>query len=386
MNTILKTLLTSVLLASSIFSFAQAGNHVFSGAEANNFGIVDLATPTGKTWSTFRGASPGYFSAMGTASYSNPDDANHIDGYVKHYATAADQAFNFPVGSGTDYRGIAISGTISATAQIATAWIVGNPTTTIDPTDGVSGEYHPTSSLGTGIVLVSNVGQWDWQDLSTNASGVTVTVSIPDMTAFSFAANLRLVGWDGTNWVNLSGSSGSSGVTENSTLSGTMISGISAIGIGSIKGWPDLTPTILLPDNTFTISQTKDFVVYLEEIEGYETSTGSVAFRIDAPSGFKFETYDAFLTTITPSGGTSIAVSNEDYFLFSSSNNQITLIAKAGVKIDAYGVLYLGFKITRITALSQSVSNMNIGIYPDINKLYDSNASNNSKSRLLIPQ
>jgi hypothetical protein len=72
--------------------------------------------------------------------------------------------------------------------------------------------------------------------VSGNGAGLTITVSIPDLSATGVAvADLRLVGWNGTSWIDLSGSSTASGNTEGSTLSGTMIAGITAIGMGSIS-------------------------------------------------------------------------------------------------------------------------------------------------------
>jgi hypothetical protein len=46
---------------------------------------------------------------------------------------------------------------------------------------------------------------------------------------------LRLVGWNGISWVDLSAASTASGNSENSTLRGTMIEGITAIAVGSIE-------------------------------------------------------------------------------------------------------------------------------------------------------
>lgn len=208
---------------------AQMGNHVFSGIEVANYGTIDLTL--GSTWSTDRVAAPGYFSAIGTATYTNASDAKNVNGYVKHQADAANQAFSFPVGTGTDYRNLSISGTRSASSIIATAWIVGDPSSITDPTAPNAG-MHTTTAMGAGITAVSPAGQWDWQDLSNNATGVTVTVSLPDVSSLGAATDLRLVGWDGTQWVNLSGVTGASGNTENSTLSGTMISGITALAVG----------------------------------------------------------------------------------------------------------------------------------------------------------
>lgn len=225
----------------------QTGNHVFSGAEQTTFAQEDLATPGGQTWVTDRGATPGYFSAVAPGGvYTGAGDGSFalVDGYVKFYASAAGQSFSFPVGvdgataAQSDLRTLSVSGSLPATAILATAWIAGNPGSNLDPTStGAPAGAHSTASVGTGIVAVSMVGQWDWQDLNNNASGSTVTVSIPDMSGFVSAVNLRLVGWNGTAWVNLSGTQGSaaaSGNTENSTLTGTMQSNITAIGIGSV--------------------------------------------------------------------------------------------------------------------------------------------------------
>lgn len=222
------------------------GNRVFEGVEKVAYRAIDLSTPGGQTWSTHRGATPGYFSAVGTASYTSPADAAaNVDGYVKHYADVANQSFSFPVGTGADYRELGVSGTRTDTSEIAVAWIVGDPTTTADPTAPNAGT-HNVSTFGTGLSAVSPIGQWDWQDVSGDAAGVTVTVSIPDMTALGAAADLRLVGWDGTEWVNLSGTTGASGNTENSTLSGTMIAGISALGIGRGETDVCITPKVFL--------------------------------------------------------------------------------------------------------------------------------------------
>ena len=206
---------------------AQSGNYVFSGSEAVNFGTISLSTSS--SWGTDRMATPGYFAAYGTATYTDASDVNNINGYVKHYVQAANQEFTFPVGTGSDLRKLTTSGTIPNGLTVGTAWILGNPSSTTDPTDGVT---HSTSSLGTGITGISTVGQWDWVVSSGLAAGVTVTVSIPDLSSFGPAAQLRLVGWNGSQWLNLSGSTGASGNTENSTLSGTMQAGITAIGVG----------------------------------------------------------------------------------------------------------------------------------------------------------
>ncbi len=205
------------------------GSHVFTGAQSISFGNVNLGAST--SWTSFRGAIPGYWSALSNASYIGGADNHNIDGYMKHYANATDQAFTFPVGSGTDLRVLSISGTRSATSIIGTAWILGDPSISVDPTAPNAGP-HDITNVSAPIVAVSPVGQWDWQDVSNDAAGLTVTVSIPDMTSFSTTDSLRLVGWNGTLWVDLSEGPSATGNTENSSLSGTMQLGITALGIG----------------------------------------------------------------------------------------------------------------------------------------------------------
>ncbi|PWJ56917.1 putative secreted protein (Por secretion system target) [Dyadobacter jejuensis] len=215
--------LLSVLLALQ----ASAQTHVFSGGEFVTFGTLDLGSGT---WSTDRSSSPGYFSAVGTGTYTGAIDAHNIDGYVKAY----DQMFfDFPVGSGTDLRGLSISNP-TGMGTYATAWIVGDPSGPLDPTDGM-GASHDVNSVVGPIMAISPVGQWDWQNITGTGAGVVVTVSIPDVSTFATAANLRLVGWNGVAWIDLSGGPNATGNVVDSELMGTLVAGISALGIGSIE-------------------------------------------------------------------------------------------------------------------------------------------------------
>jgi hypothetical protein len=159
-------------------------------------------------------------------------DAQHVDGYVNK---TGNDAFTFPIGSSTDLRTLSISAPVSTLTEISTAWFAGNPGTVTDPSDAA---VHSVASFAAPIQSVSTAGFWDWIPVAGSDDGLTVTVSIPDMSASSvLATDLRLVGWDGTQWIDLSGSANATGNTENSTLSGTIPAGItiSAIGIGSIN-------------------------------------------------------------------------------------------------------------------------------------------------------
>ena len=219
--------------------YTQA-NRVFSGGEVVNFSIVDISAMGGQAWRSERAAQPGYFSSIENASYTGYSDQHNIDGYIKKYGN---NAFVFPVGTGNDLRILEISKPEKISDAYATAWIEGDPSNSNDPTDYYSAK-HPVLSLTSPIVSVSKAGQWDWQvgenanlgDGTTgNGEGLIITVSIPDMTQFSDVSELRLVGWNGSSWVDLSGRSTATGNNENSKLSGVMITGISAIAIGKVS-------------------------------------------------------------------------------------------------------------------------------------------------------
>ena len=157
-------------------------------------------------------------------------DAQHVDGYVTKIGT---DAFVFPAGSGTDLRTLSISAPGAAT-EISVAWLSGDPSSITDPSDG---NTHNINAVTGPIVSVSIVGFWDWVPVAGSDDGLTVTVSIPDLSAFAVATDLRLLGWNGTQWIDLSGAATATGNTENSSLSGAIPVGtpITAIGIGSLS-------------------------------------------------------------------------------------------------------------------------------------------------------
>ncbi|MBK8451666.1 MAG: T9SS type A sorting domain-containing protein [Saprospiraceae bacterium] len=236
----MKPVLAIVFQLLLLISLSAQGNRVFSGGELINYSIVDISAIDGIAWSTERIALPGYFSVVDTATYIGCSDTANIDGYIKKYGN---NNFIFPVGSGNDLRTLEISAPISKTETYATAWILGNPSFTLDPTAPNEGT-HSVLLVSAPIVSVSTIGQWDWQvgafeNLGTGTTGtgegLTITASIPDMTSFAEKNNLRLVGWDGSSWIDLSNSATANGNIENSTLIGTMKMGITAIAIGSIE-------------------------------------------------------------------------------------------------------------------------------------------------------
>lgn len=223
-------------------AYTQA-NRVFAGGEAISFGTVDISLNSKKNWSTQRSNHPGYFSLMNKANYIGYSDHANIDGYIKKYGNTA---FVFPVGTGKDLRILEMSNPAEITDAYATSWIEGDPGNSFDPTAPYAGK-HAAEAVAGPIAAVSKAGQWDWQvgdegNLGTGTTGcgdsLLITVSIPDMTAFANEFELRLVGWNGSSWIDLSGRPTATGNKENSQLSGIMIPGISAIAIGKVASIP----------------------------------------------------------------------------------------------------------------------------------------------------
>ncbi len=166
------------------------------------------------------------------ASYINAvTDEQHVDGYV---SKKGNTAFTFPVGSGHDIRTLEMSAPANITAHISVAWIPGNPGSTVDPSD--DSPFHSVLSKKGNIESVSEAGQWDLIYVVKPDNPITVTVSIPDLSNFSPANNLRLVGWDGTGWVDLSNNPTATSNAEGGTLTGTIPNSltISALGIGAV--------------------------------------------------------------------------------------------------------------------------------------------------------
>ncbi|WP_342087166.1 T9SS type A sorting domain-containing protein [Dyadobacter sp. OTU695] len=173
------------------------------------------------------------------ATYTGGDaDAQHVNGYV---TKAGNDAFVFPVGSGTDLRKVTISAPTAA-ATIGTAWFAGSPATVTDPSDGGT---HSLTALASTLKAISPAGFWDWANLAGSDDNITVTVSIPDVSGFTLPANLRLAGWDGTQWLSLTAGSNATGNIENSILSGVIPAGVSitALAIGSSE--PPLPVTLV---------------------------------------------------------------------------------------------------------------------------------------------
>lgn len=236
----MKVFMTLMLGCLFVINGKSQINYVFSGGELYNYGIVDLSSNNKINWSTDRSYKPGYFSVVEHANFAGFSDAAHINGYVKKYGNSS---FIFPVGNGKTLRAFEISAPDKITDAYAVAWIDGDPSDSLDPTEPYAGK-HPIKAVAGQITQVSNIGQWDWQvgasenlgiGTTGNGNGLSISVTIPDLRTFAKTSELRIVGWNGTHWIDLSGQPTATGNIEYSNITGTMIAGISAIGIGKIN-------------------------------------------------------------------------------------------------------------------------------------------------------
>lgn len=305
---ILVSIVVGILFASS--GSAQF-NRVFSGGEVINYGTIDISLSNSTSWSSERSNQPGYFSLIESANYTGYSDSVNIDGYVKKYGNTA---FLFPVGSGSDLRTLEISNPRLTTDAYATAWIEGDPSIQIDPTTP-NGGRHSVMAVSGSIIEVSKAGQWDWQvgeggnlgsTTTGNGEGLIITVSIPDMRSFAEASELRLVGWNGTSWVDLSGKSTATGNTENSKLIGTMTAGISAIAIGKILA----APFVKLESFTVTSANCNTILKWSTSFElngiifTIEQSTDSIKFSpITTVSSYGLSSGSNYIKAIEPPVG-----------------------------------------------------------------------------------
>lgn len=319
--------------------------------------------PTAGAFKFLNGATYTSSLATGATDYfpgtANVLDAQHVNGYV---SKTGNQAFIFPVGSGTDYRPLSISAPASATDAFATAWIVGDPTTTPDPTNG--GALHPVTTVASPLAKVTTAGQWDWVDVNNTGNGVTTTVSIPDLSNFAPKSYLRLAGWDGTQWVNLSATPNATGNAENSTVSGTMLSGIQAVSVGStVAGFPDLRPTSKIGGPTFTAASgtSKDLVVEVNEILGNPTDakTQTIDVLVNKSSNFIYA-FDPTATTANAPG--PITVNNADWDLVSNGSSSLLFRLKPNLDIAANGISRFSVNLTVKPTAAPGQVNVNINV------------------------
>lgn len=294
-----------LFLLYALGSIAQ--NHVPNNAEIINRGDLNLNTVIAPNkWTTATSAPTGNFSNYGAGRFTNNGTAltinttntRWIEGYVKHYAISGSTSHVYPVGSNMLSEPLFLSTTGETAGQtIAVAWI--------------DGSYN-TGSPGSGIVSVSAKGRWSW--VASATPNVVVSVKLPATLQGGTVSKsyLRLVGWNGTNWINLSASAPyNSGSDSNGVLSGIVSTAITAVGIGStttISGFknagiatvetPQTTPRYfkIYPNPARSKTVTLDYDLTYEgkaDVVIFDAS-GKTVFRTDADvmSGKNTKTID----------------------------------------------------------------------------------------------
>jgi hypothetical protein len=301
-------LLVLELIFNTALAFTQY-TQIQSGGELAYHGTTDISLDRSIKWNTARGLYPGYVSIIGQANFTGYSDQFNINGYVKKYGN---NNFIFPVGTGQELRSLEISKPNLDTDTYATAWIEGDPSRNLDPTLPHTGE-HPVNIVREPIVLVSTKGQWDWQvghagnlgnQTTGTGDGIRVTVSIPDMTNFAEKAELRLVGWNGLAWIDLSLRPSATGNNKNSRLSGTMKPDITALAVGKVQ------PKVV---GRFENLQTK--TVNCRTLLSWKTSieTDSSRFVIEKSiDGVHFSPIDSFNTKGSNNGYNYSILINQD--------------------------------------------------------------------------
>jgi hypothetical protein len=338
---------------------SQGNTTIFSGASMTVFSAHNFLTGGSGTQpgivKTIRTVPLGIFKFSTNATQTAANDANHVDGYVSKIGSAA---FTFPVGNGSDLRTLAISAPTTATSQVAVAWFTGNPGTVTDPTDAAT---HDVTSIAGSLNSISPAGFWDWVPVSGAFNGTTVTASIPDLSTFATTANLRLAGWNGTMWLDLSNAATATGNTEGSTITGVLpaTGTISAIALASIT--TPLPVTLI----SFTVQKKEAGVEPASAWLQWTTSseTNSDHFEIErSQSGKNWNK----IGTIGSAGESAVQIkySFEDMKPLSSENlYRLRMIDKDGT-----------FAYSRILSVKFEGIGTNLSVYP-----------NPSTDRLIVP-
>ena len=136
-------------------------------------------------------------------------DVVFTDGYVSKVNPTA---FVYPVGNVTDLRPITATGV----GTFIAAWSNVNLASTA---------Y--TGTLSPGILKLATNGYWEWN----GTAAATAMVSIPDETSLATPANLWLVGYNGSAWVNLGGVFTSNTENSSNTTPVAVAANITAISV-----------------------------------------------------------------------------------------------------------------------------------------------------------
>ncbi len=214
-----------LLLLTAATGFAQTGSGVFGNVgvhSGGHIGVYNTLTAVTGYVVTPRAEPTANISWQPGATHVGTSDVSHTNGYAE---TTGNTAFTFPIGNGATYRPAGISAPATA-GTFSASYFGQNASAATLPT----GAPFSTTSLGTGVTGVSNVEYWDIN----GPSAVNLTLSWSVASGLSGLAgssltDLIIVGWNGSQWVNLGG-----------TATGTL----------SITG--TITTTTAITPNTYT--------------------------------------------------------------------------------------------------------------------------------------
>lgn len=251
----------------------------------------------------------------GTTWFDASDDS-HVNGYVEKVGNTA---FVFPVGDGTALRPVGMSAPASATSTLQAAYFSTNPASATLP----AGAPFSTTSRGMGVNAVSPVEYWDVN----GTEPVDLTFTWNPASDLSTLTNgnlndLTMVGWDGTQWVDLGSptTTGTLSGTGTLTVPGIMPNTYTAYTFGSKAAAPQPpTVAIFTPANGSQATPNPPIVGSATAgasvtVSGGGNSTGGPCIVTAAPDGSWTCTSLTFATgmghTITAIASNSAGTSN----------------------------------------------------------------------------
>lgn len=258
-------------------NIAASGEMTVINAE-HNFAVGTGSQPG--VISTQRTSPRGYLSFAGTASYTGSSNTAYVNGYVRSYLSTP---FTFPIGQSGKLRTASVS-TASSTSPADAAYYRSSPTT-----DGYS-----TTSVSSGITGVSNLEYWDIN----GATSAQITLTWDASSGVQTPSNVKIVGWNGSQWVNIPATVGGGATVSTGTVTTTSaivpntytvytLSGLNAtIGFGgSGTGISSGTPTTTANTNETKTGNASTELIPSGGTSPYVYSNGSSDAGCVAPSG-----------------------------------------------------------------------------------------------------
>lgn len=212
-----------------------AGTPIFGNLELNSTGVFPLAAGMYIANSLlFNANGPGGSNIITTPAMSTPDSPTNAVTFAPTASVTGANSTNYISG----YASVT-NPTNPFTLPLGDARSPDNPLHTLTINNAVSGTItarylyitqHPVASLGAGIKWVSPIADWS----ISAPKGTVITVDIPALPlSTDDASYLRLVGWNGHQWVNLSeAATPGTCTTGNCPLQGTLTDYITDLAIG----------------------------------------------------------------------------------------------------------------------------------------------------------